>query len=256
MVDVWQHGDCTLYLSNCLEVMPTLEAQSIDAIITDLPYGTTACAWDTIIPFEPMWKEVKRLLKPRGVFVTTASQPFTSALVMSNLDWFKYEWIWNKSLAGNGILSDYQPLKIHENVCVFSKNGHTYNPIMRKGQFRHKGGISDKHGTFNGAQSSIVENNDYKPVSIINASGASLRTERQHPTQKPIILYNYLIRTYTNEGDMVLDFCMGSGTTGIAAINTGRSFIGVELREDYFTIAERRIAEAQMQMILPLKEAA
>jgi site-specific DNA-methyltransferase (adenine-specific) len=237
----------TLHLGDCLAIMPTLPPQSVDAIITDLPYGTTACAWDEVIPFAPMWAEVKRVLKPRGVFVTTASQPFTSKLVMSNLEWFKYSWVWNKHLAGNGILADHQPLKIHEDVCTFSRNGHDYHPQKTKGLGRWKGGIKDKHGTFGNAESKVVWNNEYKPVSILDFSGASMRIDRTHPTQKPVALYEYLILTYTNPGDTVLDICAGSGTTGVAAILTGRNAILIEKDAGYFAIAERRIHDALQQ---------
>lgn len=247
-------SDIRLYCGDCLEVMATLEPQSIDAIITDLPYGTTACSWDEIIPFEPMWEAVKRALKPRGVFVTTASQPFTSALVMSNAEWFKYAWVWNKELAGNGILANVQPLKIHEDVCVFADGATVYNQQKTKGLARWKGGIKDNHGTFSNAVSAKVWSVDYHPVSILKYSGAGMRQDRTHPTQKPVALYSYLIRTYTNAGDTVLDFCMGSGTTGCAAVKEGRHFVGVEQDPGYFAIAEKRIAEAQMQ--LPLLEVA
>lgn len=242
----------TLHLGDCLEVMKSIPDKSVHAIITDLPYGTTACSWDEIIPFEPMWAQVKRLLKQRGVFVTTASQPFTSKLVMSNKDWFKYEWVWNKHLAGNGILANVQPLKIHENVVVFSKNGHNYFPQKTKGKARWKGGIKDNHGTFNNAESKLTWNDEYHPITILDFSGASMRVEREHPTQKPVALYEYLIKTYTNENDTVLDCCMGSGTTGVACVQTGRNFIGIEIDPGYFAIAEKRIAQAQQQMTLPL----
>jgi site-specific DNA-methyltransferase (adenine-specific) len=238
----------TLHLGDCLDIMPTLP--EVDAIITDLPYGTTACSWDEIIPFEPMWKEVKRICK--GAFVTTASQPFTSKLVMSNPEWYKYSWVWNKRLAGNGILAKIQPLKIHEDVCVFSENGHRYNPQDTSGKPRWKGGIKDKHGTFNNAESPKVWSDKYHPTTILDFSGAGMRTGREHPTQKPVALYEYLIKTYTNEGDTVLDICAGSGTTGVACVNMNRNFIGIELREDYFKVMETRIKEAQQQMRLPL----
>lgn len=239
-----------IILGDCLEVMPTLEAGSIDAIITDLPYGTTACAWDEVIPFAPMWEQVKRLLKPRGVFVTTASQPFTSALVMSNAAWFKYAWVWNKQLAGNGILAKIQPLKIHEDVCVFGNGSITYNPQDTKGRARWKGGIRDVHGTFSNAHSPKVWSIEYHPISILDYSGAGMRNERVHPTQKPVALYAYLIRTYTNPGDTVLDFCMGSGTTGVAAIKEGRKFVGIEKDERYHAIAKRRLEDAAAQPLL------
>ena len=236
-----------LYHGNCLEIMPTLP--QVDAIITDLPYGTTACSWDEIIPFEPMWKEIKRILKPRGVFVTTASQPFTSKLVMSNLDWFKYEWIWEKTRPTGFFTAKVIPMKIHENIIVFSKNGHTYNPQKTKAD---KNKI-DKRKTFNPTHSHYINitKNRAKdsgmrfPITIQKFN--SISEKGQHPTQKPVGLLEYLIQTYTNEGDTVLDICAGSGTTGVAAINTGRNAILIEKESKYIEIIERRIAEAQMQ---------
>jgi site-specific DNA-methyltransferase (adenine-specific) len=239
-----------LYLGDCLEYMKSMPDKSVDAIITDLPYGTTACSWDEIIPFEPMWEQVKRIDK--GVFVTTASQPFTSKLVMSNLGWFKYEWIWNKSRPSNGILAKYQPLKIHEDVVVFSNGSSVYNPIKWKGNKNH----NTRSGSW---ANNIIGYSGYKPIdintikfprSVINID--SLGSNVEHSTQKPVELYSYLIRTYTNEGDTILDICMGSGTTGVACMQLGRNFIGCEIDPGYFAIAEKRIAQAQMQLLLPL----
>jgi len=234
-----------LHLGDCLEVMRSMPDKSVDAIITDLPYGTTSCSWDEIIPFEPMWEQVKRINK--GVFVTTASQPFTSKLVMSNLSQFKYEWIWNKNNSAGFATTKYRPFIITENVVVFSKNGHTYNPQMEtRGNPRRKGyggsasaiyGLKPKKGKIN---------NTYFPKNILNISKIN-KFENEHPTQKPVALYKYLILTYTNEGDTVLDITMGSGTTGVACVQTGRNFIGIEIDPDYFAIAERRIKEAEAQ---------
>lgn len=239
------HGDC-------LEVMPTLEAGSVDAIITDLPYGTTACKWDVIIPFAPMWAEVKRLLKPRGAFVTTASQPFTSALVMSNPGWFKYEWIWDKKKGGNPLLSKIQPIKVTENIVVFSENTANYYPQMTprdkpKSRGKNRG---VKSQTTNNAFTDNKVYVDYYPKNIIEISNASQKN-KLHPTQKPVALLEYLILTYTNPGALVLDICAGSGTTGVACVKTGRDFIGIEKDAGYFEIMQRRIAEAQQQMVLP-----
>lgn len=233
-----------LYHGDCLEIVPTLEAGSVDAIITDLPYGTTACKWDTIIPFDELWKVVRYVLKPRRAFITTASQPFTSALVMSNPNGFSHSWIWNKKLAGNGILAKRQPLKIHEDVLVF---GGIYHPQKIKGKARWKGGIKDNHGTFSGAESPKIFNDEYYPVSIIEFSGAGMRSGRTHPTQKPVTLYEYLVKTYTNEGDTVLDICAGSFTTAIACMRTNRNFIGVEKDEKYFEIGKQRVIEEARQ---------
>ena len=227
---------------DCLELMKDIPDGSIDMILTDPPYGTTACKWDSVIPFEPMWERINKLIKPNGAVVLFGSQPFTSALVMSNVKMFKYEWVWNKSLAGNGILAKKQPLKIHENVVVFNSN--IYIPEMRKGKARWKGGIKDKHGTFSNAEAPKVWSDEYYPTSIIDISGAGMRSGRVHPTQKPVALLEYLIKTYTNEGETVLDFTMGSGSTGVACKNTGRNFIGIELDETYFEIAKKRIEEA------------
>jgi site-specific DNA-methyltransferase (adenine-specific) len=251
----------TLHLGNCLEVLPMLEAQSVDAILTDLPYGTTACKWDSVIPFAPMWEQVKRVLKPRGVFVTTASQPFTSALVMSNLEWFKYEWIWEKDQGAGFINASIVPLKKHENILVFSdgtiangsNNRMLYHPqgLLKHGRRRH---VDPKDNTFLGArhnQDGKLYTQEWKnyPVSLLYFQ----RDRDSHPTQKPVALYEYLILTYTNAGDTVLDFVMGSGTTGVACAQTGRNFIGIELDPDYFKIAEKRISEASAQERMPLE---
>jgi DNA modification methylase len=232
-----------LHHGDCLEIMPRL-VERFDGIFTDVPYGTTACKWDTIIPLEPMWEQVKRLLKPNGAFITTTSQPFTSVLVMSNLEWFKYEWCWNKKLAGNIFLCDYQPLKIHENVLVFG--GNTYNPQTIRRQevrkYKDKYGGGEAFGK-KGTGEKLHALTDRQPVSIIEISNA--KRNGSHPTQKPVALYEYLIRTYSNPGDTILDFAMGSGTTGVAAIRTGRHFVGIEKEQKYFEIAQSRISSAQ-----------
>jgi len=238
----------TLHNGDCLQVMPSIPSGSIDAIITDLPYGTTACAWDEVIPFADMWKEVKRVLKSDGVFVTTASQPFTSALIMSNPSWFKYEWIWDKRLAGNAMNSNYQPLKIHENIVVFSAKGHTYNPQMRRGRLRTKLTNTTWKSTFGTQQSAATKNDIYKPTSILDFSVP--RVGREHPTQKSVDLFRYLIRTYSNEGETILDFCMGIGTTIEAAEIEGRNSIGIEREREYFLIAESNVKSAVLQQRL------
>lgn len=245
---------------DCLEVLPTLPDGIADAIITDLPYGTTACSWDAVIPFEPMWEQVRRLLKPRGAFVTTASQPFTSKLVMSNIDWFRYEWVWTKRRVSGFLNANRRPLSAHEAILVFGNTEPTYSPQMRKGRI-HKRNRERRHEqnteVYSGFKSTgVVWTDEYYPLSYFEFAAdpevTITRKQRpnkmqRHPTQKPVALYEYLIRTYTNEGDMVLDFTCGSGTTGVAAINTGRNFIGVELREDYADIARRRCEKAAAQ---------
>jgi len=221
--------------ADCLDAMRDIPDGSVDMVLTDPPYGTTACKWDSVIPFEPMWAHLKRITKPNGAIVLTASQPFTSALVMSNVKMFKYCWIWDKSTAGNGIVAKFQPLKIHEDVCVFGGN---YSPIMTKGKMRMKGGKNNPSGiSASGISPKYHKSDKYYPKSILN-----IKTQRGlHPTQKPVALMEYLIRTYTNAGETVLDFTMGSGTTGVACKNLGRSFIGIEMDADYFAVASARI---------------
>ena len=242
-----------LHLGDCLEILPTLDAESVDAIITDIPYGTTACKWDEVIPFEPMWKEVKRLLKPRGAFVTTASQPFTSKLVISKLDWFRYCWVWDKRSPSDPMNVKTRPMKQHEDICIFSKNGNTYNPQYRKKVTKPFGKVGKRNTTVYGESGDKYKSGVGYPLSILqfsrpnNLSGGGL-----HPTQKPVALYEYLIRTYTNEGDTVLDFTMGSGTTGVACVQTNRNFIGIEIDDGYFKIAEQRIKDAQRQIVMDL----
>lgn len=240
-------------LGDALQILPTLEAGSIDAIITDLPYGTTACAWDEVIPFVPMWEQVKRLLKPRGVFVTTASQPFTSALVMSNLEWFRYEWIWDKARASGHLDANHKPLKAHENICVFYQEQPNYNPQKRAGEPYAVNGKRASHAVYGEANRTAV-NKEYDgrryPRSVLPFSQGANSEDRFHPTQKPVTLYQYLIRTYTNPSDTVLDFCCGSGTTGVAAIKEGRNFIGMELDSGYHAIAQKRLQDAAAQPML------
>jgi len=233
-----------LFCGDCLEILPTLTGQ-VDAIITDLPYGTTACHWDVVIPFAPMWVQVRRLLKPRGAFVTTASQPFTSKLIMSNLECFRQELIWDKIMTSTIATAKIQHLRSHENIVIFYDSQTTYNPQL--------GSASKPFGKLT-ATTSIITGSFSKnrgggigyPKSIIRLPRPNNLTDGGfHPTQKPIALYEYLVKTYTNPGDTVLDFTMGSGTTGVACIQTGRNFIGVEMDAEYFSIAQRRIQAAQ-----------
>jgi site-specific DNA-methyltransferase (adenine-specific) len=251
-----------LILGDCLEVMKGMDDKSVDAILTDLPYGTTACSWDEIIPFEPMWEQVKRICK--GVFVTTASQPFTSKLVMSNLDMFKHEWIWHKNYSGGFVNAKKMPMKYHENVLVFCDTQPVYNPIYERysdsvyKRFKDGERVSNQKAVAKDIKNNIqkispvattieLKRGKY-PSTIQRIKGVrTAQGNRQHPTQKPVELYRYFIKTYTNEGNTVLDIAMGSGTTGVACVQTGRNFIGIEIDPDYFAIAERRIKEAQMQ---------
>lgn len=232
-----------LMLGDCLERMREIPDGSVNLVLTDPPYGTTDCKWDAVIPFEPMWEQVWRVLKSNGAAVFTASQPFTSALVMSQVKRFKTSWVWNKKQSGGFATAKYHPLKVTEDVLVFSKGVARYYPIMRKGKPRWKGGAKGRNEVQSGLKPEHKSyNDDYYPINIIEILNP--RTGTVHPTQKPVALMEYLIRTYTNEGETVLDFTMGSGTTGVACVNTGRKFIGIERDEGYFEIAEKRIQEA------------
>jgi site-specific DNA-methyltransferase (adenine-specific) len=241
-----------LYNGDCLEVMDELINESIifDSIITDPPYGTTACKWDSVIPFEPMWERINKLIKKNGAIVLFGSEPFSSALRMSNIKNYKYDWIWNKKLAGNGILAKHQPLKIHEIIHIFSSRGKAfYYPQKTKGKLRKKMTSNPKVCELNNGDgirhAQETFNNDYYPVSIQKFSLAGYRKGRFHTTQKPTALLEYLIKTYTNENELVLDFTMGSGTTGVACVNLNRRFIGIEKDAKYFKIAEERIEKAK-----------
>ena len=242
-----------LYQGDCLEIMDKLieKGVKVDAIITDPPYGTTACKWDTVIPFDEMWKRLNKLIKPNGAIVLFGSEPFSSKLRCSNLKNYKYDWVWNKKLAGNGILAKKQPLKIHENVIVF--NSKIYIPQMTTGKLRKKLTNNLKISEINGGdgvkRATETFNDQYYPTSIQEFSMANLRRNRLHPTQKPVDLLEYLIKTYTNENEIVLDFTMGSGSTGVACVNTNRKFIGIELDDKYFEIAKNRIEEVQNNKI-------
>lgn len=257
-------ADVSLHLGDCLEILPTLEAGSVDAIITDLPYQQTAYSWDELIPFSFMWEQAWRVVKPNGVFVTTGSQPFTSKLVMSNPKQFRHEWVWDKLSGASPANSQIAPKRCHESILVFAESGHTYNPIMwdagkpngNRGNAPRQFGVGREPNYAKEFSYKANENLRY-PLSVIRLSyqtGECNNTVRMHPTQKPVALYEYLIRTYTNEGDTVADICCGSGTTGVACVQTGRNFIGIEIDPGYFAIAQKRIAEAQMQM--PLLEVA
>jgi site-specific DNA-methyltransferase (adenine-specific) len=233
-----------ILLGDCLELMKEIPDESIDMILCDLPYGTTACKWDTIIPFDKLWEQYERVIKANGVTVLTASQPFTSALVMSNPKLFKYEWIWKKSKASNFQLAKKNPLKIHESVLIFYKSFPTYNQhTLKSGLF--KTGRANKSRNL---KHFSTENKDYVAnvtgynksiIEIANPSGKG----HLHPTQKPVALFEYLIKTYTNEGNTVLDNCAGSGTTGIACLNTNRNFILMEKEEKYYELIKKRVYE-------------
>ena len=228
---------------NCLEVMKTIKDNSIDAIITDPPYGTTSCKWDSVIPFDLMWEQLNRIIKPNCAIVLFGSEPFSSALRMSNIKNYKYDWIWQKNRGSNFAAVKYMPMKEHEIISVFNK--HNYYPIMQKrtgggaDRIKYKINPSTSAEVYNGlvAKESTMRSELRVPSSI-----QKFNTEvGKHPTQKPVELIEYLIKTYTNENETVLDFTMGSGTTGVACKNLNRKFIGIEMDYKYFELAKKRI---------------
>ena len=231
----------SLIHADCLEAMKYIESKSIDMILCDLPYGTTKCKWDVIIPFEPLWEQYKRIIKDNGVIALFGSQPFTTDLINSNRKMFKYELIWDKVQGKQPFLAKIQPMKSHENIIVFGKSKLVYNPQMRKGKpytDKRKGQIT-KTEHFQKFERQIYENKDTRyPVTILEFNNPN--TKGMHPTQKPVALLEYLIKTYTNENETVLDNCMGSGSTGVACVNTNRKFIGIEKEVKYYEIACQR----------------
>ena len=244
-----------LIQGDCLVEMKNIADKSIDMILCDLPYGTTACKWDTVIPFVSLWEQYERIIKDNGAIVLTASQPFTSALVMSNVKWFKYEWIWEKNQPCGIALAKYQPMRNHEHILVFANGKTIYNKQITKSIItdrklgRSNGKLDNRPQGITGIIPIKVNNPDnilrenVNPRTVIKFSIDPNSKGKFHPTQKPVSLFEYLIKTYTNEGDMVLDNCMGSGTTGVACKNLNRNFIGIELDPTYFKIAEARIKE-------------
>ncbi|MCK7258043.1 site-specific DNA-methyltransferase [Enterobacter asburiae] len=249
------HKEVTLIHGDCLEIMKEIADTSVDLILCDLPYGSTACAWDSVIPFEILWGHYRRIISPTGAIVLTGSQPFTSALVMSNPSWFKYSWVWEKNRASGHVHAKNKPMKKHEDICVFSPGNTlhasqstkrmTYNPqglieladpVTRKRNDAGDNAVMSKRMS----HKPTSQTHGGYPTSIIRFD-IPMNENRFHPTQKPVDLMEYLVRTYSNDGDTVLDNCMGSGTTGLACINSCRNFIGIEKDENYYEIACQRI---------------
>jgi site-specific DNA-methyltransferase (adenine-specific) len=239
-----------LIKGECLEEMKLIPSESIDAIITDPPYGTTACKWDSVINFELMWEQLNRIIKPNGAIVLFGSEPFSSALRMSNIKNYKYDWIWEKNVPTGKMLAKRQPMRKYEIISVFYKKQCTYNRQMVKrtetefkASYRKNDstkGVSEHYTSGKVMQSE--ERQWYKPpINVLKYDSDKKRNGKGHPTQKPIALMEYLIKTYTNENETVLDFTMGSGSTGVACVNTKRNFIGIEQDESYFNIATDRI---------------
>ena len=229
-----------LMLGDCLDRMKEIQSGSVDMVLADPPYGTTACKWDSIIPLEPMWEQLKRIIKPDGAIVMTAAQPFSSILGASNVINLRYSWVWEKSAATGHLNAKRMPMKNHEDVLVFYKRQPTYNPqgIQAFGKVTRRGGNGGCYGK-SGVENLQQFTNYPRTIQKFASEGKTV-----HPTQKPVALMEYLIKTYTNEGETVLDFTMGSGSTGVAAVNTGRKFIGIELDLNYFNIALERIEAA------------
>ena len=242
-----------------MDLTKDIPDRSIDMILCDLPYGTTACKWDSVVPFHKLWHHYERIIKDDGAVVLFGSQPFTSMLIMSNLRLYKYSWIWDKGQGANFITSHYQPLRVYEeisvfgkNACAYTKSGKTmkYNPQFTfgkpykcvSGSQKQASIIRDgKKGWKDIAGTVTVSDGKRYPTSILRFSKDK---EKYHPTQKPVALLEYLVKTYTNEGDTVFDNCMGSGSTGVACVNTNRNFIGIEIEQEYYEIAKNRIADA------------
>lgn len=241
---------------DCLELMKKLPDKSVDMVLCDLPYGTTACKWDNVIPFEPLWECYERIIKDNGAIVLTASQPFTSLLVCSNLKMFKCEWIWHKNRGSNFATTKYMPMKEHESILIFGKNRVNYYPIK---EVRSQSGLARSKYKINPSKPSEVYNNlNTKNVRFIKnlrcpSSVKNFNCETGlHPTQKPVALFEYLIKTYSNKDDIVLDNCLGSGTTAVACERLGRQWIGVEKEPKYVAIANERIKAEQAQLKLPI----
>lgn len=230
---------------DCLDLMAKLPDGQIDMILCDLPYGTTRNKWDAVIPFAPLWEQYERIIKPNGAIVLTAAQPFSSALVMSNPKLFKYEWVWEKTIASGQLNVNKQPLRIHEAVLVFYKRQPTYNQQMETGNpYSIKRKVTFEGPGYNKQKDSAKENTGYRhPKSILTVPNP--RVKGGHPTQKPVELFKYMIKTYTNQGEVVLDNCIGGGTTAIAAIETNRQFIGMELDAKYVRMSRKAVREAK-----------
>jgi DNA modification methylase len=236
-----------LHCGDCLEVMQDIADASVDLVLTDLPYQVTACRWDIRVPLEPLWAHYKRIIKPCGALVLTASQPFTSMLVMSNREWFRYELVWVKDRATGHLDARRRPMKAHESILIFSPRQTTYHPQIGLKPLRNirpptRGGQTECYGAFDPKTRRTIPVDQEYPRSILSFPAVNTGERGFHPTQKPVALMEYLIRTYTNEDETVLDSCMGSGTTLVACLNTNRHGIGIEKDPEIFATAENRIA--------------
>ena len=238
-----------IFNANCLDILPAIPDKSIDLILCDLPYGVTKNSWDSIIPFEQLWKEYNRVIKDNGCVLLFANQPFTTDLIMSNKKYFRYTLVWIKNKFSDFLNAKRKPMKIHEDICVFYKKQPVYNPQYSYAEPYKRWNTQkavDKQTNYGAHKSNIAESSGKRlPVTLLKFN----RVERpQHPTQKPVDLLEYLIKTYTNENDIVLNNCMGSGSTGVACIKNNRSFIGIEIDKNYFDIAKNRLENIQKEL--------
>ena len=243
---------------DCLEIMPDIPENSVDMILCDLPYGTTDCAWDSVIPHDRLWAQYNRIIKPKGVIALFGDFPFSASLIASNIRHFRHAWYWRKNNATGALCAKVQPLKTIEHILVFSpaKKGaalgetFTYNPqglVRLKRPVRRSAEIHGRSEIYHGKSNDSIQTHTNYPKNVLEFQNVGFGAEKRvHPTQKPVALLEYLVKTYTNAGDVVLDNCMGSGSTGIACKNTGRKFIGIEREEKYFEIARKRIAEHEV----------
>lgn len=236
-----------IYNTDCMEGMKEIPDKTIDMILCDLPYGVTACHWDKVIPLDKLWQEYKRIIKDNGAIVLTAAQPFTTALIHSNPKWYRYCWYWRKNIATGFAISKYQPLRCMEDITVFYKKAPTYNPqgLIQLTEPKCRAAYNRVNGIYGDStlRRSYIQKYTNYPTNLLE-----IKCERGlHPTQKPVELFEYLIRTYSDEGETVLDNCMGSGTTAVACIQTGRNYIGFETDEAYFHLAQERICRELRQ---------
>lgn len=249
-------SEYSLLFGDCLERMKEIPDGSVDLILTDPPYGTTACKWDSVIDFTLMWEQLNRVIKPNGAIVLFGSEPFSSMLRCSNLKMFKYDWVWNKTYGTNFQMANKQPMKAHETLSIFYSQQSSYNPIKvkRKKPIDTRGWKQDKrngdHNNFNSKENIKKVYDEKFPITVLEfnpANGECNNTKKLHPTQKPVALLEYLIKTYTQEGETVLDFTMGSSSTGVACLNTNRKFLGIEMDEGYFDIGVKRMQESAIK---------
>jgi site-specific DNA-methyltransferase (adenine-specific) len=240
-------SDVKLWQGDCLELMKNIPDGSVDLVLTDPPYGTTQNKWDSIVPFDDMWRELHRITKPNSAIVLFSQMPFGAELIHSNIREFRYEWVWHKTMPTGFLNANRTPLRTHENILVFYRKLPTYNPQKWQGKpYNAKSGVTktNNYGAYRTEHHTDCSDGKRYPVDVVKFNNGNNK-ERKHPTQKPVDLLEYLIRTYTNEGESVLDFTMGSGSTGVACVNTNRHFIGIELDKGYFDIAQQRINEAK-----------